>query len=112
MSKPTTFGFGTCQAGGGLQKCAPGTICGKSIGMVSQHFGGNRAELIVCRQRMLDDNEGVFQFERDLYYGRQHHDKRAPLFSGDELLEKCLNNLDTAQKPMKVRQDQQCRLVV
>ena len=56
---------------------------------------------------MLDDDELAFQFARYLDDGRQDHDDRPVLLAGGDRRVECLNDLDTAQEPVKVAQDEE-----
>ena len=56
---------------------------------------------------MLDDDELAFQFARDLEDRREDHEDRPVLLAGGDRRVECLDDLDTAQEPVEVAQDEQ-----
>lgn len=75
--------------------------------MVGEDILGDLTKLIRRRQRMVNHDEGPFEFGRDRHDRREHDDKRPALLARDELLKQVLNDLGTVQEPMEIRQDEQ-----
>ncbi len=78
-------------------------------------LGGDRAgdllDLLTARQIVLDDDELAFQLARDLEDRREDHEDRPVLLAGGDGRIERLNDLDAAQEPVEVPQDEQRRAV-
>jgi hypothetical protein len=58
---------------------------------------------------VLDHDELLFEFRRDLYDRRKNYHKRALLLAGRDLMGQSLDDFGRLQKPMKVHEHQECR---
>ncbi|TWU32782.1 hypothetical protein Q31b_57920 [Novipirellula aureliae] len=79
-------------------------------------FGRNRlsnlSQLLTRRQRMVDHDEQLFEFRRDLNDWRQYDENGSTPFSINNLSCECLNDLGGTEEPMKVRQNDDGRSVI
>ena len=63
-------------------------------------------------QLVLQNDEQLFQFDRNLNHQRQFENERAVLFTSNDMSSECLDDLRRAEEPMKVFQDKQGRPVL
>src|SRR5262249_12917539 len=66
----------------------------------------DRFELVAARQVVVEHEELLLQFDRDLHDRRKNDDERAVLFAGGKLGVESLNDLDAAQEPVEAAQNQ------
>lgn len=100
------LGFVTSETSGRIENTRELNALRQVIGMIAGQFAGDAFELLAIGQRMLDDNEQLFELNGDLCRRRQDHDERTLVLAGDELGEHVLHDFRAGQKPVEIVQDQ------